>query len=243
MKINNVLSEIRKGNLVFNLKVVSPKGYDKNVEEISIATTLYYKKHVNKQEGDEIVVIYGKEFNVSEFERIVRSHAGSEICARLGNQSIVIEWDAEKTQINGLINGQKKVIRDENHAKYSNAPKATSHEGFGGTNVEVREEIAAKVFAENPESILIEARGKQFTLKRCYTTTGKTSWYEASVTANDFLLLTGYKMLPYANEAHYMLKIEPDMKVCIVITTRSNERAQWKYSSTIYLGEELITIL
>lgn len=93
MKTNEILSEIRKGNLVFNLKVVSPKGYDKNVEEISIATTLYYKKHVSKQEGDEVVTIYGKEFNISEFSRIINQYKGSEIHARIGNKSIVIEWD------------------------------------------------------------------------------------------------------------------------------------------------------
>ena len=148
-----------------------------------------------------------------------------------------------KTQINQLINGQKTVIRDENNPKYINAPMATSHNGYAGTNASIREEIANNVFAENPELINIDARGKHFTLKKCSTLSGKTSWYETSITADDFLLLSGYKMLPYMAETEYTLKIEADMKVCITLVTRRNERAQWRYRTTIYIGEEFITIV
>ena len=148
-----------------------------------------------------------------------------------------------KTQINQLINGQKTVIRDENNPKYINAPMSTSHNGYAGTNASIREEIANKVFAENPELINIGARGKHFTLKKCSTLSGKTSWYEKSITADDFLFLSGYKMLPYTAETEYTLKVETDMKVCITLVTRRNERAQWRYRSTIYIGEEFITIL
>lgn len=148
-----------------------------------------------------------------------------------------------KAQINQLINGQKTVIRDENNPKYINAPMATSHNGYAGTNASIREEIANNVFAENPELIKIDARGKHFTLKKCSTLSGKTSWYETSITADDFLLLSGYKMLPYMAETEYALKIEADMKVCITLLTRRNERAQWRYRTTIYIGEEFITIV
>ena len=148
-----------------------------------------------------------------------------------------------KTQINQLINGQKTVIRDENNPKYINAPMATSHNGYAGTNASIREEIANNVFAENPELINIDARGKHFTLKKCSTLSGKTSWYGTSITADDFLLLSGYKMLPYMAETEYTLKIEADMKVCIMLVTRRNERAQWRYRTTIYIGEEFITIV
>ena len=120
---------------------------------------------------------------------------------------------------------------------------ATSHNGYAGTNASIREEIANNVFAENPELINIDARGKHFTLKKCSTLSGKTSWYETSITADDFLLLSGYKMLPYMAETEYALKIEADMKVCITLLTRRNERAQWRYRTTIYIGEEFITIV
>ena len=148
-----------------------------------------------------------------------------------------------KTQISTLINGQKTVIRDENNPKYINAPMATSHNGYAGTNASIREEIANKVFSENPELINIEARGSQFTLKKYSTLSGKTSWYQTNITANDFLLLSGYKILPYTAETEYTLKIEADMKVCIALVTRRNERAQWRYRTTIYIGEEFITII
>ena len=148
-----------------------------------------------------------------------------------------------KTQISSLINGQKVVIRDENNTKYINVPMTTSHNGYAGTNTAIREEIAQKVFNENPELINIDARGKHFTLKKCSTLSGKTSWYEANITADDFLLLSGYKMLPYTTETEYTLKIETDMKVCIALVTRRNERAQWRYRTTIYIGEEFITII
>ncbi len=148
-----------------------------------------------------------------------------------------------KTQISTLINGQKTVIRDENKSKYINAPMATSHVGYAGTNASIREVVAKRVFAENHESINIEAQGKQFTLNKCSSLSGKTSWYETSITADDFLLLSGYKMLPYTAETEYTLKIETDMKVCITLVTRRNERAQWRYRSTIYIGEEFVNIL
>lgn len=148
-----------------------------------------------------------------------------------------------KTQVSTLINGQKTVIRDESNIKYANAPIATSHNGYAGTNTAIREEIANKVFAENPESINIETQGKQFTLNKCSTLSGKTSWYETSITANDFLFLSGYKMLPYTIETEYTLKIEIDMKVCITLVTRRNKMAQWSYRTTIYIGEEFITII
>ena len=151
-----------------------------------------------------------------------------------------------KTQINQLINGQKTVIRDENSPKYIQVHQcAYVHiaNGYAGTNASIREEIANKVFSENPELINIDARGKHFTLKKCSTLSGKTSWYETSITADDFLLLSGYKMLPYTAETEYTLKVETDMKVCITLVTRRNERAQWRYRSTIYIGEEFITIL
>lgn len=120
---------------------------------------------------------------------------------------------------------------------------ATSHNGYAGTNTAIREEIANKVFAENAGLIDIDAKGKHFMLKRCSTLSGKTRWYQTKITADDFLLLSSYKMLPYKAETEYSLKIEADMKVCIILYTRSNERAQWRHRSTIYIGEEFITIL
>lgn len=148
-----------------------------------------------------------------------------------------------KTQISELINGQKTVIRDENNIKYANAPMATSHNGYAGTNTAIRKEVANKVFAENSESINIDAKGKQFILKKCSTLSGKTNWYETKITGDDFLMLSGYGMLPYKTETEYTLKIDSDMRACITLVTKRNERAQWRYRSTVHIGEEFIKIL
>ena len=93
MKLSEIINEVRNGKFVFGVKVISPVGYDKNVEEITIADTLYCKKSVNRQSGDEVVVVGNKEFNISEFERILNSYKGSEIKARVNNMSVNIEMD------------------------------------------------------------------------------------------------------------------------------------------------------
>lgn len=93
MKLSEILNEIRKGKLVFSVKILSPKGYDSNVECISIADTLFYKKNVAKQSSDEVIVIYSKEFNISEFTRQLSPFKNSEIRARLNNEYVNIEID------------------------------------------------------------------------------------------------------------------------------------------------------
>lgn len=93
MLLSEVTNEIRNGNLVYGVKILSPVGYDVNVENISIADTLYRKKHVNRLPDDEIVVVADKEFNISEFERILKSFEGSRIEARLNNTFVNIIID------------------------------------------------------------------------------------------------------------------------------------------------------
>lgn len=93
MFLSEITNEVRNGNLVYGVKILSPVGYDANVENISIADTLYRKKHVNKLPGDEIAVVAGKEFNISEFERILKSYKGSEIKARVNNMLVNIIID------------------------------------------------------------------------------------------------------------------------------------------------------
>lgn len=93
MKLSEIINEIRNGKLVFSVKIFSPKGYDSNVECISIADTLFYKKSVAKQSSDEVIEIFNKEFNISEFERLLIPFKGSDIQARLNNKSVNIEID------------------------------------------------------------------------------------------------------------------------------------------------------
>lgn len=93
MLLSEITNKVRNGNLVYGVKVLSPEGYDANVENISIADTLYRKKHVKRLPGDEIVVVADKEFNISEFERILKPFKGSRIEARLNNTFVNIIID------------------------------------------------------------------------------------------------------------------------------------------------------
>ena len=77
-----------------------------------------------------------------------------------------------KTQIKYLISGRKDVIIDETNAKYDNANKSTSHNGFAGTNKEERTEIARRVIEENPDGLNIEIKGVLLSLNRISSESG-----------------------------------------------------------------------
>ena len=79
-----------------------------------------------------------------------------------------------KTQITSLIDGRKDVRIDPTNEKYINAPKASSHTGFGGTNSKIRQEIGERVIAENPDGLHILAFGKEFFLRKETSLSGKT---------------------------------------------------------------------
>ena len=60
-----------------------------------------------------------------------------------------------KTQIKYLISGRKDVIIDETNAKYDNANKSTSHNGFAGTNKEertIKRQVLEYLFKHRPLS-------------------------------------------------------------------------------------------
>lgn len=71
-----------------------------------------------------------------------------------------------KTQIRELVNGAKRVIRDARHPKYANATRATSHDGYAGTDRKTREEVAGRVFAENGGTMRVAVRGVHLEPKR-----------------------------------------------------------------------------
>lgn len=148
-----------------------------------------------------------------------------------------------KTQISGLINGHKDVIRDESHPKYNDARKAQNHDGPVGSTDAERYETAQKVFAENPDFLKISIRGKEYLLEREYSTTGKTSWYCRELSPSEFLDITGYAEIPYTWECSFMLFIQGDTTVEIQSCVRKSERAQWKPRQRWYIGEELVEIL
>lgn len=144
-----------------------------------------------------------------------------------------------KAQINSLINGAKNVIRKTDDAKYINAPKATSHVGYGGTNRDIRAEIAEKVFAENGETMTILLEGIKIEMKRYTTTTGKTSSYSADIPeeiAQKYVNTDG-------NERSYEVLMHSDCTMTINKYVRKNERCNWRHSMWQDIDESFVEIL
>lgn len=147
-----------------------------------------------------------------------------------------------KTQIKSLINGRINVRRDLTLAKYINAPKATSHDGFAGTSYSVRNEIAQKVITENPEFMDVEIFGCKLHLVKKASCSGKTVRYNTVLSDEEFEIITG---APYPSDNMWTssLTIHEDMTVEVTRWRRRNEKQQWKEMGTKYIGEEFITIL
>lgn len=147
-----------------------------------------------------------------------------------------------KTQINALISGRKDVRRDESHPKYAGAAMATSHIGYAGTNSAIRQDIAAKVIAENPEYMRIDILGREYILKASYSCSGKSVYYSAGISDEDFTHITGYAQ-PFTYEHSFSLFISGDMYVQVNMFTRKTPAAQWKNRGWVNIGEEFVKIL
>lgn len=144
-----------------------------------------------------------------------------------------------KTQIENLINGEKRTIRIENHKKYLTAKPSTSHVGYAGTNRDERAEVAAKVSEENPDNMEIVLLGEHITLKRGWSLSKKTWWWVADLTeeqakkfVNDDGILKSYDLL-----------IFKDCTVVVNKYVRKSERAEWRHSLRQPIDEAYITIL
>lgn len=149
-----------------------------------------------------------------------------------------------KTQITSLIDGRKDVRIDPMNEKYINAPKASSHTGFGGTNSKIRQEIGERVIAENPDDLHIRAFGKEFFLRKETSLSGKTVWFTSPLSTEDFALFAGY--MPEFKEGVEIkcsINISMNMYVDVYCHTRENERSIWRQRRDEYVGTEFITIL
>lgn len=144
-----------------------------------------------------------------------------------------------KTQIKSLINGAKYVIRKTDDAKYINAPKATSHVGYAGTNRDIRAEIAHKVFAENGETMTILLEGVKIEMKRYTTTTGKTSSYSAYIPEE----IAKKYVTTYGNERSYEVLMNFDCTMTINKYVRKNERCNWRHTMWQDIDESFVEIL
>lgn len=147
-----------------------------------------------------------------------------------------------KAQICNLINGTKRIIRDESHPKYLTAKKSSSHNGYAGTNYEDRLTIADKVIAENPDNLTIEIKGKLYTLAKQSSCSGKNVMFVGNITKDDFAHITGNHPL-FEYESLFNIRINSDMTVCIDMFTRKYESTPFKQRGTVNIDEAFITII
>ena len=147
-----------------------------------------------------------------------------------------------KTQISNLINGCKEVIRNMEDAKYMTAKPATSHIGYAGTNREERNEVAAKVYEENGDTLNITAKGIAITLPIHRSTTGKSWSWSCPLTEEQYVALGG--QYTGGTLKSYSLEVLMSCEVVLSSFTRRSEAAQWRSVEPItYLDESFIQIL
>lgn len=146
-----------------------------------------------------------------------------------------------KTQITNLINGAKNVIRNMEDAKYMTAKPATSHNGYAGTSRDERNEIAAKVYEENGDTLNITAKGIVLTLPIHISTTGKSWSWGCPLTEDQYVALGG--QYTEGNLKSYSIQITMGCEVMLYSFTRKSEAAQWRVSQYTYLDESFIEII
>lgn len=143
-----------------------------------------------------------------------------------------------KTQITELINGSKNVLRDLNNDKYKKGKP------IAGTNHSLRERIAENVLKENPEYLNVKVRGVNISLKIGTSLSGKTFWYTAHLSEEQFLKISGFSCNPITKyKSSFSLTIDCNMSVTLRTFAKKTDGAQWKQRTAFYLDESFIEIL
>lgn len=134
-----------------------------------------------------------------------------------------------KTQINNLVNGSKSVVGRVEDYK-------------GGSNYNVRTEIATKVQTENEKTLTIEVNGISLTLNRTQSFSGKTVTFVCNITAEQYKNILGFSSDINSYEASYTFTINSDMTCQIDKFARKNDTSQWKHRGYTFVSESMITI-
>lgn len=131
-----------------------------------------------------------------------------------------------KTQINSLQRGHGNI-------------------GIIGRNHELRNEIAWKVKWENPETLRVAYKGREYALHYSQSQSGKSFWY----TSEELPLEIIREVVPFdgklrepENICMYM-SIDGNMYAEWIVYHRTTPRAQWKCKFQIEIPERDITIL
>lgn len=87
IQISGIIDEVRNGARVRKIALKDASRYASNAKgEMQFATTLFEKKYVARQNGDEVMKIGTKEVNVSEIIRILTSLKGKgDVALWVGN--------------------------------------------------------------------------------------------------------------------------------------------------------------
>lgn len=151
-----------------------------------------------------------------------------------------------KTQICGLINGSKNVIRDLSASKYAECPEGTSAE-LAGTTIRERAAVAEAVKLENPETLHVNVRGVELVLQADRAkTSGRIINYRADITAAQWCKITGRSsecLEIYKYEASFCFRVNADMTAEALIFARKSPGAMWRTRKYEYIDESFITIL
>ena len=150
-----------------------------------------------------------------------------------------------KTQIYNLINGNKNVVRMESCLKYTTAKKATSHDGFAGTNREERNAIAAKVFEENGEEMHVTIRNVDLTLRRGSSTTGKTQWFYRELDSDEFQIITSGHTYEWPADMKFKsfdIRINGDCTITATRYGKKSDNAQWTAREWVDIDEAFCVI-
>lgn len=90
MKLSKVLSEVRKGAIIFQITVVdSSKVYANAKGQLTINPTMFQKKHVKRNVGDEIVKSFtgSKEANVTSLIEHLNQFENLDMIIRVGESA------------------------------------------------------------------------------------------------------------------------------------------------------------
>lgn len=142
-----------------------------------------------------------------------------------------------KTQISSLINGRANVVRDISCEKYAGVDELV------GSSTEERAEITRKVIEENPDGMDIEVKGVRLHLDRYASCSGKTVWYKANLTREQYISIAGNDFPDNRLQWYAAIDIAMDMRVSVMRFSRRNERATWRQKQSIILDESFVKIL
>ena len=84
--ISDVLLAVRENGHLGYIKIMEPKSIP-GVKTLSIASTLFKKSYVNKNEGDEILIFGKEELNITKFEEKLTRHTGDVVNLFVGGVS------------------------------------------------------------------------------------------------------------------------------------------------------------